>query len=93
MACDELKCFSPVLLVQGGVVTSVKLASEKTIIEAGSTIVEGLDRLFKLFWLCDMSYMDSCSNVYRFLEHYIFQIQDNKKLPATIVELCSYLKS
>jgi len=52
-----LGTYSPILLVQGqvgGEVTSVKVASETKLLEAGSTIVEGLDRLFKTYWLCGM---------------------------------------
>ena len=92
--CGQVSTYSPVLLVQGevgGVVASVKVAAETKLIEAGSTIVEGLDRLFKLFWICNMSYPDNCSNLYKFLEFYIYGIKDGKKMPPTVVELCGYL--
>ena len=92
--CNKLATYSPVLLIQGqlgGAVTSVKVASETKLLEAGSTIVEGLDRLFKTFWLCDMEYPELCSNVFRFLEHYVYKLKDGKKVPPTVVELCSLL--
>ena len=42
---------SPLFLIQGEVaypVATVKIAVDKTVIEAGSSVLEGLDRLFKL---------------------------------------------
>ena len=51
-ACQQLLCSSPCLLVQGEVgrtVVSIKLAAEQKLHEAGSTMGEGVDRLFKLF--------------------------------------------
>ena len=94
--CSQLATFSPVLLIQGqlgGEVTSVKVASETRLLEAGSTVVEGFDRLFKTYWLCDMAYPEHCSNVFRFFEFYVYKLKDGKKVPPTIVELCSLLTS
>lgn len=93
--CAQLSTYSPVLLVQGalgGVVASVKVASEGKLIEAGSSIVEGLDRVFKLVWIMNMSYPLRCFNIFKFLEHCVFRINDGQKVPPTVVELTRYLK-
>lgn len=61
------------------------------LIEAGSTIIEGHAWLFKIFWSFNMVYPGSCANVLNFLEYKAYNIKDNKKIPQTVRELCSYL--
>jgi hypothetical protein len=75
----------------GGAVCSVHVAAERKLLQAGSTIVEGLDRLFKLFWIFNMEYPAECRNVFIFLGHYVYKMKSVKKIPPTIVELCSFL--
>ena len=48
----------------GGVIASVKVASEAKLVEAGSSIVGGLDRVFKLFWIMNMAYPAKCCNIF-----------------------------
>jgi len=84
---------APVLLVQGeigGVIASVKVLAEQTLIEAGTTIAEGLDRLFKLFWILNMEYPHCSCNVFKFLEKYVYKMKSSK-MPPTVQELCGFL--
>lgn len=93
MADSENVHPASVLVVQGqvgGVIASVKIVAEQTVIEAGTTIVEGLDRLFKLFWILNMHYPDGSCNVYKFLESHVYKIKINK-MPPTVQELCGCL--
>jgi hypothetical protein len=74
---------SPVLLVQsdeiGGTVASVKVAIEGKLFEAGLSITEGLDRVFKAYWIFNMQYPDKSANVFKFFEYYVYKMQTGKK--------------
>ena len=90
----QVSSYSPSLVIQGVVglaVTSVKVATEEKLIEAGATIIEGIDRLFKIYWILNMEYQQNCANVFRFIEHKGYHVTDTK-LPPTVDELCSLLK-
>ena len=55
----KLLTYSPVLVIQGVVgaaVTCVKVATLAKLIEAGATIVAGIDRLFKIYCILNMEY-------------------------------------
>ena len=85
---------TPVLLVQGevgGVIATVKVAAEAKLVEAGSSIVEGLDRVFKFFWIMNMAYPADCCNIFQFFEHFVYYIKGQKVSPS-VRELCAYLK-
>lgn len=73
---------SPVLLVQsdeiGGTVASVKVAIEGKLFEAGLSITEGLDRVFKAYWIFNMEYPDKSANVFKFLECFVYKMQTGK---------------
>lgn len=89
----SLTSCAPLLLIQGdvgGTVASVKVAVEKKILEAGSTIVEGIDRLYKSFWVFNMQYPDNCGNVFKFLGHSVYNVK-GQKLPPTVLELSGLL--
>jgi len=75
----------------GGVVTSVKVACEAKLVEAGSSIVEGLDRVFKFFWIMNMAYPAECHNIFKFFEYFVYCIK-GQKVPPSVRELCVYLK-
>lgn len=93
-ACSELQSLSPVLLIQGeigGVVASVKVAAENKLIEAGSTIIEGMDRLFKIYWILNMAYAERSANALKFCEYHVYRIRHGKKISPTVLELCRYL--
>jgi len=49
-----------------GIAASVKVAAERKLIEAGTSIVEPLDRVFKLFWIMNMAYPPDCFNILKF---------------------------
>jgi len=76
----------------GGVIASVKILGETKLIEAGSSIVEGLDRLFKTYYAFNFSYPDTCANVYSFLQHRAYGITEGKKPTSTVAELIGLLK-
>ena len=83
---------SPLLLIQGEfkkTVATVKVAVDSTVMEAGSSILEGLDRLFKIFWIFNLDYNDKCKSFLFFLQT-IFGMKYGS-LPATVKQLRSIL--
>ena len=81
------------LLIQtgdtGGIV-SLKISAESHFLEAGSTTVEALDRLFKLFWVFGIEYTPGCENFYRLLQTGVYRL-DYGSVPKSIVELLAIL--
>lgn len=75
----------------GGTVASVKIAAEGKLFEAGSSITEGLDRLFKMYWIFNMKYPDQSINIFKFFECCVYKMKSGNKLPASVRELCSYM--
>jgi len=65
--------------------------AEQKLVVAGSTIGEGFDCLFKLYWIFKMLYPAHCTNVLKFLEHFVYKMKVTPKMPTTMQELCSYL--
>ena len=54
----------PLLLIQGNInnkVLLVKIAAEKSLITAGSSVEEGIERLFKLFWCFNLKNTEECA--------------------------------
>ena len=76
------------LLVQGqesGSILSVKIAAEQKILEAGSVLLEGIDRLFKIYWTYDLVYEPSCEIFYQFMQ--IFYGLPQGRIAKNVVEL------
>lgn len=62
---------SPVLLLQGEFLKTVhtaKVAVDLTVIEAGSSVLEGLDRLYKTLWNFDLEYNDKSACFFMFVQ-------------------------
>nr|XP_047141167.1 uncharacterized protein LOC124816159 [Hydra vulgaris] len=86
-AC-KLESPYPVILIQGiegEKILSIKIAFEKTLIEAGTSIVEGIDRLFKIFWCFNIEYQPLTIMFWQFLQD-IFGLQYGS-LPNGVIEL------
>ena len=84
----------PRLLVQGqegGPILSVKIAAEQKILEAGSSLLEGIDRLFKIYWTYDLVYEHSCKKFYQFMQY--FYGLPKGRIAKDVVELRAVLKS
>jgi len=77
----------------GGVIASVKVASEAKLVEAGSSIVEGLDRVFKLFWIMNMAYPAECCNMFKFFEYFVYCINGQKAKIVFRDNTCSQIIS
>ena len=61
----------PLLLIQRNInykVLLVKIAAEKSLITAGSSVEEGIERLFKLFWCFNLKYTEECATFFKFLQ-------------------------
>lgn len=85
---DELACepyFRMVVHgVFGGEIVTIKISSESGMLEGGSSILEALDHLFKLFWIFDIQYTVGCENVFKLLHAAIFsQLKDGAILKST----------
>lgn len=58
-----------------------------TVIEAGSSFLEGLDSLFKIFWICALQYNEKCRNFLLFLQ--IVYGLKYSSVPMTVKQLAS----
>jgi hypothetical protein len=75
----------------GGKILNLKISSESQTLEAGSSILEGLDRLFKLFWIFGIEYTVGCENFYRFLHTAVYKLSYGK-VPKFVTELVCVLR-
>ncbi|XP_065665970.1 uncharacterized protein LOC136087359 [Hydra vulgaris] len=84
----------PLLLIQGSInqkVLLVKIAAEKSLITAGSSIEEGIERLFKLFWCFNLEYTEECATFFKFLQ-LIYNLGEKQPFPASVYQLQAMLK-
>lgn len=81
------------LLIQGDVaeVVTMKISTELQMLEAGSSILEGLDRLFKLFWIFGIEYTPGCANFYRLLNGAAYKLECGS-VPKSVAELTAVLQ-
>lgn len=70
---------------------SLKISTESQTLEAGSNILEGIDRLFKLFWIFGIEYTVGCENFYRLLHTAIYKL-DYGNVPKSVTELVFMLR-
>ena len=54
--------------VFGGEIVTIKISTESGMLEGGSSILDALDHLFKLFWIFDIQYTVGCENVFKLLQ-------------------------
>ncbi len=71
--------------VEGETVLAVKIAAEKKLLEAGACILEGLDRLFKLYWCFNIEYEAASNTFWQFMQ--AFYGLEYGPLPKGVVEL------
>lgn len=84
----------PKLIVQQGPVDGLAclIACDGKILEAGGSIVEGLDMLFKFLWVFDLKYDKGLLNFYLFLQCAVYKIgQEKIRIPGCISELIKIL--
>ena len=64
------------LIIHGGVedVTSLKISAESHMLEAQSSILEGLDHLWKLFWIFGIEYTPGCENFFHLLQKAVYKL-------------------
>ena len=63
----------PMLLIQGEEkmpMLGIKIAAEKQLLSAGSTLCEASDRLFKMYWVFNLCYEPSCDIFFNFLKSF-----------------------
>jgi hypothetical protein len=79
--------------VFGGEIVTIKISTESVMLEGGSSILEALDRLFKLFWIFNIHYTAGCENVLKLLQTAIFnQLNDGDgPIPKSVTELLSVI--
>jgi len=73
-----------------GDIVSFKISAESHFLEAGTTIIEALDRVFKLFWLFGIEYTPGCENFYRLLQTGVYRLKYGS-VPKSIIELLAIL--
>jgi len=80
------------LVVHGSVedVVSLKISAESHLLEAGSSIMEGLDRLWKLFWIFGIEYTPGCENFFRLLQKAVYKLEYGT-VPKSVTELVTIL--
>ena len=62
---------APVLIIQGDFIKSiqiVKMAVDRTVLEAESSILEALDRFYKLMWVFDLQYNDKAATFMMYMQ-------------------------
>lgn len=81
------------LLVHGDAenIISLKIAAESQMLEAGSSILEACDRLFKLFWIFGIEYTPGAEGFYRILNSSVYKLEHGS-VPKSVTELCAVLQ-
>ena len=74
----------------GGDIIAIKITSESNTLEGGSSLLEGLDRLVKLFWIFNIQYTGGCENFFRLIHTAIYKLNDGP-VPNSLLELISIL--
>lgn len=74
----------------GGDIVTIKISSESGLFEGGSSILEALDRLFKLFWIFEIQYTASCENFFKLLQNAMYRLDDGP-VPKSVAELLSII--
>lgn len=81
------------LLIHGDAdnIISLKIAAESHVLEAGSSILEACDRLFKLFWIFGIEYTPGAEGFYRILNGSVYKLEDGS-VPKSVTELVAVLQ-
>lgn len=82
----------PILIIQGefgGRVSAVKVSVDHALFECGSSVLEGLDRLFKIIWIINLSYTSKATNFFYFLQT-LYEMKYGK-VPSTVSQLQNML--
>jgi len=75
----------------GGEIITLKISSESQML-GGSSILEELDRLFKLFRIFDIEYTMGCANPFHLLHTAVYKLKYGT-VPKSVSELISVLRS
>jgi hypothetical protein len=59
-------------------------------IEGGSSVVEAMDRMIKLFWIWNIQYTTGCENFFKLINSIIFKLPD-KPVPKSVAELVTII--
>ena len=78
---------APLLLIQGSF-TSFYVACDNTASAAGTTLIEGLDVLFKWLWVFNIKYPVGLQIYYKFLQR-LYGVSDGKhgRVPSKVLEM------
>jgi hypothetical protein len=81
------------LLIHGNVenIISIKISAESQMLEAGFSLLEALDRLFKLFWIFGIEYTPGTESFYRILNSAIYKLEHGS-VPKSVTELIAVLQ-
>ena len=75
-----------------GSAASCLLACDGKIVEAGGSIVEGIDFLFKFMWIFLLKYKPELTSFFQFLQFAVYKISYGKeRVPCTVVEALKQL--
>ena len=77
--------------VFGGEIVTIKISTESVMLEGGSSILEALDRLFKLFWIFDIHYTAGCENMFKLRQAAMFNQLNDGPIPKSVTELLSVI--
>jgi hypothetical protein len=75
----------------GGDIITIKISSESGMLVGGSSILEALDRLFKLFWIFVIHYTVACENSFKLLQTAMYKLSDGP-VPKSVTELLSIIE-
>ena len=77
--------------VFGGEIVTIKISTKSGMLECGSSILDALDHLSKLFWIFDIQYTVGCENVLKLLQAAIFSQLKDGPVPKSVTELLSVI--
>ncbi len=77
--------------VFGDEIVTIKISTESELLEGGSSILDALDHLFKLFCIFDIQYTVGCENVFKLLQAAIFSQLKDGPVPKSVTELLSVI--
>jgi hypothetical protein len=74
---------------EGAEALACKIAAEKHLFEAGHSIIEGIDRMFKMYWCFNIDYQPVTSMFWQFMQA-VYGLKYGT-LPKGVIELKSIL--
>ena len=87
---------SPFLIICGSIVDpdeEMMVAGENELLLNASGILEAVEMMLMVYYVCNMAYPKECLNTYLFLQRSVLKVFDSQKLPTKVLILVSELNA